>query len=200
MNKVKTKDSKRFSGRKREFKQFFRPKTGVLQKKKVITEIVRDFPAEIGNSSSFSVRKQVVSKKKVITEIVRDFSAEIRNSSGFYSRKQVVSKKTKRSSSQKCYEIRCQSTKITEIPVADTSLGLDLLSSSPEPVNFFRAHSSLGGAQFLFGGAQAVIWGGTAPVRPPVAPGLKGCSWPWPRIFLCPWPWPRALCPRLHCC
>ena len=26
----------------------------------------------------------------------------------------------------------------------------------------------------------------------------KGCSWPWPRIFLCPWPWPRALCPRLH--
>ena len=24
----------------------------------------------------------------------------------------------------------------------------------------------------------------------------KGCSWPWPRIFLCPWP--RALCPRLH--
>ena len=26
----------------------------------------------------------------------------------------------------------------------------------------------------------------------------KGCSWPWPRIFL--WPWPRALCPLLHLC
>ena len=29
MNKVKTKDSKRFSGRNREFKQFFRPISGI---------------------------------------------------------------------------------------------------------------------------------------------------------------------------
>ena len=34
MNKVKTKDSKGFSRRNREFKRFFRPKTGDLQKKK----------------------------------------------------------------------------------------------------------------------------------------------------------------------
>ena len=46
-------------------------------------------------------------------------------------------------------------------------LGLNLHSSSPEPVNFFGAQSSLGGAQFLFRGAQAVIWGGTAPEYPP---------------------------------
>ena len=37
-----------------KFKGIFRPKTGDLQKKKVFTEIARDFPAEIGNSSGFS--------------------------------------------------------------------------------------------------------------------------------------------------
>ena len=70
------------------------------------------------------------------------------------------------------YEIRCESTKITKIRVANTNLGHDLHSSSPEPLNFFGAQSSLGGAQFSFGGAQAVIWGGTAPECPPVVPGL----------------------------
>ena len=33
MNKVKTKDSKGFSGRNRKFKRFFRPKTGEQKKK-----------------------------------------------------------------------------------------------------------------------------------------------------------------------
>ena len=51
-------------------------------------------------------------------------------------------------------------------------LGLDLHSSSPEPVNFFGAQSSLGGTQFSFGGEQAVILGGHGPGMPPVAPGL----------------------------
>ena len=78
----------------------------------------------------------------------------------------------KRTLSQKCREFRCQSTKTTKIPVANTNLGLDLHSSSSEPVNFFGAQSSLGGAQSSFGGAQAVIWGGTAPSMPPVVPGL----------------------------
>ena len=78
-------------------------------------------------------------------------------------------KKKTRSLSQKRHEIRCQFTK-------NTNLGLDLHSSSPEPVNFFGAQSSLGGAQFSFGGAQAVIWGGMAPVCTSVAPGLKGCD------------------------
>ena len=91
MNKVRSKDSKIFSGRNRKFKRFFRAKTGNLQKKRFL--------------------------------------------------------------SRKCHEIRCHSTK-------NTNLGLDLHSSSTEPVNFFGAQSSLGGA-------QAVIWGGTAPVCPP---------------------------------
>ena len=34
INKVRSKESKRYSGRNRKFKRFFRPKTGVLQKKK----------------------------------------------------------------------------------------------------------------------------------------------------------------------
>ena len=107
MNKVKTKDSKGFSGRKQM----------ISKKKEVFTEIARDFLAEIGNSSSFSGRKHVISKKK-------------------------------RSSSQTSHEIRCQSTK-------NTNLGLDLHSSSPEPVNFF-------GAQFSLGGETIFVWGGTS--------------------------------------
>ena len=52
-------------------------------------------------------------------------------------------------------------------------LGLDSHSSSPEPVNFFEAQSSLGAQKQSFGGgAQAVIWGATAPECPPVALGL----------------------------
>ena len=138
----------------------------MISKKKVFIEIARDFPAEIANSSSFSGRKHVVSKKKkVFTRIARDFPAEIANSSG---RKQVVSKKKKKksSSSQKRHKIWCPSTK-------NTNLDLDLRSRSPDPVNFFGAQSSPGGAQFSFGGAQALSWGGTAPVCPPVAPGLN---------------------------
>ena len=76
-------------------------------------------------------------------KIQRDFSAEIRNSNVFSGRKQVVTKK-KRSSFQKCHEIRCQ---FTKIPVANTNLSLDLHSSSPKPVTFFGAQSSLGGSQ-----------------------------------------------------
>ena len=93
----------------------------------------------------------------------RDFPTEIRNSNFFPAEnRSFPPKKKKRSSSQKCHEIRCQSTKLSKIPVASTNLGLDLHSSSPKLVNFFGAQSSLGGAQFSFGGAQAVIWGGTA--------------------------------------
>ena len=73
----------------------------------------------------------------------RDFPAEIANSSGFSGRKQVISKK-KGSSSQKRHKIWCKSSK-------NTNLDLDLCSKSPDPVNFFGAQSSLGGAQFSFG-------------------------------------------------
>ena len=76
----------------------------------------------------------------------------------FFRRKTGDLQKKKRSSSQKRHKIWCQSTK-------NTNLDLDLRSRSLEPVNFFGAQSSLGGA-------QAVSCGGTAPVCPPVAPGL----------------------------
>ena len=61
--------SRNLSSRKaRKFQHFFLPKSGGLQKKrkkkKVSTEIVTDFSAEIGNSNVFSAQNQVVSKKK----------------------------------------------------------------------------------------------------------------------------------------
>ena len=80
----------------RKFKQFFRPKSGGLQKKKVFTEIEIDFLAEIGNSNNFFAQNQVVSKKKKkkgFTEIEIEFSAEIGNSNNFFAQNQVVSKK-----------------------------------------------------------------------------------------------------------
>ena len=91
--------------------------------------------------------------------------------------------KEKRSSSQKLYEIWCESTKITKrhfllanSRAVNTNLevlGLDLHSTSPEPINFFGAQTSLGGAQFSFEGAQAVIWGSMASECPQ-----------WPRAWL----------------
>ena len=44
---------------------------------------------------------------------------------------------------------------------------------TPISVNFLGAQSSLGDAQILFGGAQALIWGHTAPECPPMVPGLN---------------------------
>ena len=66
----------------------------------------------------------------------------------------------KRSSFQKFYEIRCEFSKITKILAVNTNsgvLGLDLHSSSPKPVNFFGAQSSLGGRghNFRLGGTSS---------------------------------------------
>ena len=82
--------------------------------------------------------------------------------------------KIKRSSFQKRHEIRCQSTKITKLPVPNTNSGLDLHSSSSESVNFFGAHSSLGGHNFRFGGTSSYL-GGHGPGMPPrgAGPGTK---------------------------
>ena len=96
--------------------------------------------------------------------------------------------KTKeRSSSQKFYEIRCESTKFTKKPflLANSRavntilgvLGLDLHSSSPEPVTFFGAQSSLGGHNFRLGGHKQ-SFGGARPKMPsrgagPEPNGLK---------------------------
>ena len=44
-----------------------------------------------------------------------------------------------------------------------SNLGLDLHSGNPEPVNFFRAQSLLGGAQFSFGRGKSSQLGGHGP-------------------------------------
>ena len=116
------------------------------------------------------------------TKKKRVFSSKISTNSGYRLKIRAIfheflnEDEKKRASSQKFYEIRCESTKIAKIRTVNTNLGvsgIDLHSNSPEPVNSFGAQSWLGGAQFSFGGAQAVTWGGTAPGCPPVAPGLN---------------------------
>ena len=58
--------------------------------------------------------------------------------------------------------------------------GLELHFSSTEPVNFFGAQSSLGGAQFSFGGgAQAVILGGFDPGMRPRGAGPDSEETDW---------------------
>ena len=79
-------------------------------------------------------------------------------------------KTKKRSSSQILYEIRCESkigTKrqflLANFRAVNPHLGvlsLDLHSSSSKPVNFFGAQSSLGEAQFSFGGHKQSFGGG----------------------------------------
>ena len=85
-----------FFGRSPKFKGFFRPKSGVSEKKKkVFAEIEPDFSAKVRNSKVFSALNQVVSEKKkqVFAEIEPDFSAQIRNSKAFSAQNQVVFKK-----------------------------------------------------------------------------------------------------------
>ena len=85
----------------------------------------------------------------------------------------------KRSSVQNFYEIRCESTNTTkkQFLLANSRavntklgvLGIDSHSSSPKPVNFFGAQSSLGGAQFSFGGHKQSFeraWPRNAPPPP----------------------------------
>ena len=71
------------SRKPRKFKGFFRPKSGVLQKKKkVFTDFETDFSAEISNSKLFFPQIQVVSKKKkkkVFTDFETDCSAHLGN-------------------------------------------------------------------------------------------------------------------------
>ena len=94
-------------------------------------------------------------KNKVFTEILSDFPAEFKNSNAFSGPKQAISKKKK-------VFIPRMSCKLRKYE----NFGLDLHSSSPNPVNFFGAPSSLGGAQFLFGGHKKSFGG----ARPRYAP------------------------------
>ena len=101
---------------------------------------------------------------KVKTKASKGFSGQNREFKRFFQPKAGdLKKKKKRFSSPKCHEIRCQSTKFTKIPMANTNLSLDLYSSSPELVNFFGAQSSLGGHNFR-------LWG-HGPGMPPRGAG-----------------------------
>ena len=146
---------------------------------------IREGHGSTRNSSNISGQKQVISrKKKGLHRFARD---SIGNSGGFSGLKQVISKKKRKRSSpilrgifrpkseiqavfateNKCstknnkkkrHEIRCQSTK-------NTNLGLDLHSRSPEPVNSSGHSPRLGGTSSHLGGH--------GPGMPPVAPGLS---------------------------
>ena len=151
VNRVRSKDSKGFFGRKQV----------ISRKKKVFTEIARDFPPEVANSSSFYGRKQVISeKKKIFTETARDFPPRNRKFKQFF-RPKTGDLQKKRSSSQ----IRCQSTK-------NTNLGLDLHSSSPDPVNSSGRSPRLGGHSFRLGGTGSHL-GGHGPGMPPRGAGSE---------------------------
>ena len=113
--------------------------------------------------------KKVNTKKKIFSSQIKVVISKFLR---FFTNSKVKTKK--RSSSQKFHEIRCESTKVTKkhlllansraISTNLSVLGLDLHSSSPEPNNFFGAQSSLGGGGTIFvQGAQAAIWGSTAP-------------------------------------
>ena len=128
---------------------------------------------------SLDRKNKVKTKKKVFTEIQRDFPAEIRIWNGLFGQKQVTSEKKK----VFIPKILCQTTKIKiflwsskEISVAFITFGLDLHSCCSEPVNFSEHSPRLGGTIFVWG-VQALIWGGTAPECPPVAPTLVVDRW-----------------------
>ena len=85
-----------------------------------------------------------IKRTMCVSKIQRDFPAEIGISSAFSNFK---------------------STK-------NTNLGLDLRFKAPNLLISSGHSPCLGGTIFVWG-AQAVSWGGTAPVCPPVAPGLE---------------------------
>ena len=146
INKVRSKKSKGFSGRNRKFKLFFRPKSGDLQKKR---------------------------KKKVFTEIAKNFSAEIGNLSGFSGQKQVFSEKKKNKEKKGLHPKQ-----VTKSGVSPQKTLIWTSICTPEAPSLLisSGHSPrLGGVTVFVWGAQAVSWGSTAPICPPVAPGLCPC-------------------------
>ena len=120
-------------------------------------------------------------KKKVFsTNISTNFVCRLKILAVFHELLSLDQKK--RPSSQKFYETRCESTKITKSQfllansrAVNPNLGVvgqDLHSSSPEPVNFFGAQSLFGeGHNFCLGGHMQ-SFEGHGPGMPPVAPGL----------------------------
>ena len=124
--------------------------------------------------SSVDQTKKAKTKNKVFsTNIFTNFGYRLKILAIFHD---FLSKEQKKSySSQK---FRCESTKITKKQfllsnsrAVNTNLGvlgLHLHSSSPEPVNFFGAQSSLGGGHnFRLGGGHKQSFGGHGPGMPP---------------------------------
>ena len=66
----------------------------------------------------------------------------------------------KRSSSQKCHEIQCQSTKITKIPLANTNWASTNLHSKSPSLFISSGHSPrMGGTIFIWGGTSSQLKG-----------------------------------------
>ena len=116
-------------------------------------------------------------KKKVFrTKISTNSACRLKILANFH--KFLSEDQKKRSSVQKFYEIRCDSTKITkkQFLLANSRavktnlivLGLDSHSSNPEPVNFFGAQFSLEGHNFHLGGTSSHLEGH--------GPGIPPCS------------------------
>ena len=111
-------------------------------------------------SSRNSTKSGVKTKKSLYLEICADFH-EFR---GETTKKRIFITK-----SAKKQFLLTNSGVITRILGVS---GIELHSRGTEPVTFFGAQSLLGrGAQFSFGGPQAVIWG-AQPRNAPVASGL----------------------------
>ena len=96
---------------------------------------------------------------KVKTKNQKDFSTEIRNSNVFSGRKQVFSKKNEKVFIPKMSWNPVSLHKNYKNTGGKHQFGFDLHSSSPEPVNFFGAQSSLGGTIFVWGGTSSHLVG-----------------------------------------
>ena len=120
--------------------------------------------------SSVDQTKKVKTKKKVLsTKIFTNSCCRLKILAIF--REFLIEPPPQKKAKKKFLETRFEFTKIAAVNTDLGVFGFHLHSSSPEPVNFFGAQSSLGGTIFVWG-AHAVIWGGTSPECPSVAPGL----------------------------
>ena len=89
-----------------------------------------------------------------------------KNLKGFSGRKQVITKRKKRSSSQKCHEIRCHSTKI------QTTIWASICTPvAPSLLISLRYSPRLGGHNFRLKGHNFRL-GGHGPGMPPRGAGL----------------------------
>ena len=128
--------------------------------------------AEINFGGAREIYPTLEQMKKVRRKNFKEFSSRFsrrnRNSKRFFRPKTGDLKKKKKG---------LHSKNVTKSGVSPQKTLICASICTPEAPSLliFSGHSPrLGGAQFSFRGAQAASWGGTAPVCPPVAPGLLG--------------------------